>query len=591
MPAWLAALNPGLLLILAGLIVMVLPSRQIRHVLMMAAPLAGIALLAVAPHQVDLMNVQIFSYTVSAYRVDSLNFLFALGFLIAALLVAVYSMHTDSSRREGMVLAYAGAAVSGVLAGDLVALFLFWELAAFGSVLLIFQAGSRGAYLAGMRYLVIQLLSMVILLYGMSYVGRYTGDLSLKAFTSFSDPGALYVFIAFAIKAAFPFLHNWLQDALPKASVTGTVLMAAFTTKIAVYAFARFYPGFDILIWIGAVMAVFPVFFALIENDLRRVLAYSLNNQIGFMLCAIGLGVAGTGNALALNGAAAHAFVHIIYMLLLFMSIGAVLYRTGTARVTELGGLYRSMPWTALFCIIGALSVAAVPLFSGFIAHSMILSALVGEAASDPGLIIVWLMLLFAMAGVVAHAGLKVPFAAFFGKDKGLRVKEAPFNMLLAMGMAALLSISIGLPALVPGFGYSWLYQLLPHTLEAATFRPFTAGHVVPHLQLVVLAVFAFILLRRLNLYPHEKPGLILDTDWFYRRAGTGLVSWAGTILSKTGPALGAVIAGLTQRAYDRLEATFSPQGNLARGGLSGGATIWTAVILAAILLLSFITG
>lgn len=591
MPDWLASFNPGFLLILAGLAVMVMPSRQIRHLLMMAAPLLGIALLAIAPHQTDLMNIPVFSYSVSVYRVDGLNFIFGLGFLIAALLVAIYSLHTDNARREGIVLAYAGAAVAGVLAGDLVALFLFWELAAFGSVLLIFQAGSRGAYYAGMRYLVIQLISMIILLYGMSYVGRYTGDLSLKAFTSFSDPGALYVFVAFAIKAAFPFFHNWLQDALPKASVVGTVLMAAFTTKIAVYAFARLYPGFDILIWIGAAMAVFPVFFALIENDLRRVLAYSLNNQVGFMICAIGLGVAGTGNAMALNGVAAHAFVHIIYMLLLFMSIGAVLYRTGTARVTELGGLYRSMPWTALFCVIGAASVAALPLFSGFIAHSMILGAVVSEAATRPGLIAVWLMLLFAMAGVAAHAGVKVPYAAFFGKDRGLRVKEAPFNMLLAMGMAALLSITIGLPALVPGFGHSWLYGLLPNTLEAATFRPFTAGHVLPHMQIIVLALFAFILMRRTGLYPHEKPGLILDTDWLYRKAGADLVGWAGTILGKTGPALGAVFAGLSQRAYDRLEATFSPQGNLARGGLSGGATIWMAVILAAILLLAFLNG
>ncbi|MFN7054258.1 proton-conducting transporter membrane subunit [Hyphomonas sp.] len=589
MPGWLVALNPGWLLLVTGLLVMVLPSRQIRQLILMAAPLAGIALLSMAPHQSDLMMVQIFNYSVSAYRVDPLNFVFGLGFLIAALLVAVYSLHTDNARREGLVLAYSGAAVSAVLAGDLAALFFFSQLAAFGSVFLVMQAGTRGAYMAGMRYLVIQLVAMIILLYGLSYVGRYSGDLTLKAFTSFSDKGAPYVFLAFAIQAAFPFLNNWLQDALPKASVTGTVLMAAFTTKIAVYAFARLYPGFDILIWIGALMAVVPVFLALIENDLRRVLAFSLNNQAGIMLCAIGLGVAGTGNALALNGVAAHAFVHTIFMLLLFMGIGAVLYRTGTAKVTELGGLYRSMPWTALFCLIGGASVAALPLFSGFISQSMMLSALVSEAAAQPGLIATWLMILFAMAGVAAHAGVKVPFAAFFGKDRGHRVKEAPFNMLLAMGMAALLSVTLGLPALLPGFGYSWLYGLLPHTIEAAAFRPYTAGHVLPHLQIYIFALFAFILMRRTGVYPQEKPGLLLDTDWLYRRAGKGLVSWAGTVLGKTGPALDGVFAGLLQRGYDRLEATFSPQGNLARGGLSGGATIWTAVILAAVLLLSFL--
>lgn len=590
MPAWLVALNPGWLMIIVGLIAMVLPFRQLRQILTVITPLAAMGLLVMAPHEVDLLTAEALDITFSFYRVDNLNFIFGLAFLIASLLNAVYALHTNNPRQDGMALAYAGAAVSATFAGDLMTLFIFWEITAITSVFLVLQAGTRAAYFASMRYLVIQVLSGVILLDGISYVWRYQGDLSLSAFQSFSDPGAIYVFIAFGIKAAFPFMHNWLQDSYPKASVVGAVVLSAFTTKLAVYAFARFFPGFDALIWIGAVMTIFPVFFAVIENDLRKVLAYSLNNQVGFMICAIGVGTAGVGNALALNGASAHAFAHIIYKALLFMSVGAVLYRTGTAKASELGGLYRSMPWTALFCIIGGLSISAFPLFSGFIAKSMTMSAVAYEGAGDIGMVVVWLMLLFASAGVLEHSGIKIPYFAFFGHDSGKRVKEAPFNMLLAMGMAAFLCIAVGLPALIPGMNYTWLYALLPYPVEAASYKPFTADHILTQMQLLVLATFAFILLKRFSLYPAEKPGTILDTDWLYRKAGYGFVRWSGTVWGKLGPAMSGLFSRFADRAYLRLEAAFSPKGDLARGGLSGGATIWTAVILAAVLLLSFLS-
>ena len=459
-------------------------------------------------------------------------------------------------------------------------LFIFWEITAVTSVFMVLQAGTRASYFASMRYLGIQVLSGVLLLDGIAYVWHYQGDLSLQAFSDLNQPGALIIFIAFGIKAAFPFLHNWLQDSYPKASVTGAVVLSAFTTKLAVYAFARMFPGQHELIWIGAVMTCFPVFFAVIENDLRKVLAYSTNNQIGFMICAIGV-----GTPLALNGAVAHAFADILFKGLLFMSMGAVLYRTGTTKANELGGLYRSMPWTTLFCLVGAISISAMPLFSAFVTKSMILSAV-----ASTGMVVVWLMLMFASAGVLEHSGIKIPYFAFFGHDSGKRVKEAPFNMLLAMGMAAFLCIAIGLPAFVPGLGYEWLYSLLPYPIEAASYHPFTVGHVLAQLQLLALAVFAFILLQRLGLYPPEKPGVILDADWVYRKAGFGIVRWIDTVWAKLGPAMTGVFRTLSERAYDRLVDTFSPRGVLARNGVAGGMAVWTTVILALVLLMSYLT-
>lgn len=584
MPALLTALSPGWLLIFAGIAAIFLPMRRVRQAITIGAPLVGIMLLVLADQNVNHLTASALGLDLVLYRVDALSFVFGLAFLLAALLNAVYAWHTDDRVQDGMALAYAGAAIAATFSGDLMTLFIFWEITAVTSVFMVLAAGTRAAYFASMRYLAIQVLSGVLLLAGAAYVYNNTGSLSIKAFFSLSEPGALLIFIALGIKAAFPFMHNWLQDAYPKASVIGAVVLSAFTTKLAVYAFIRMFPGQDALIWIGAVMTVFPVFFAVIENDLRKVLAYSLNNQVGFMICAIGLGTAGVGNALALNGATAHAFVHIMYKGLLFMSIGAVLYRTGTTKASELGGLYRSMPWTALFCIIGAMSISAFPLFSGFVAKSLTMSAV-----SYEGLTIVWLMLLFASAGVLEHSGIKIPYFAFFGHDSGRRVKEAPFNMLLAMGMGAFICIAVGIPAIIPGLGYEWLYNLLPFREEAMNYQPFTLDHILTQMQLLVLAIFAFVMLKRFGLYPPEKPGTILDTDWVYRKIGFGLAQWLATVWGKVAPTLTAVFFGITGRAYERIEAAFSPRGELARGALTGAMAIWTAALLGLVLLLGFI--
>ena len=272
------------------------------------------------------------------YRVDNLNFIFGVAFLIAATLNGIYALHQDSILEDSSALIYAGAAIAATFVGDFITLFVFWELTAISSVFLILKTGTRAAFGAAMRYLVIQVLSGALLLYGAVHLFAVTGDMSLRSLELGVDAGTWVLLAAFGIKAAFPLMHNWLQDSYPRATVVGAVVLSAFTTKLAVYVLARVFAGEHLLIWIGAVMTVFPVFFAVIENDLRKVLAYSLNNQVGFMVCAIGI-----GSELAINGAAAHAFVHIIYKALLFMSMGAVLYRTGTTKASELGGLFLSL--------------------------------------------------------------------------------------------------------------------------------------------------------------------------------------------------------------------------------------------------------
>ena len=301
----LQELNPGFVMILAGFLSFLIRPAILRAFVTIGGPLLALILLRLySDFSVDHGVISLMGIEMVTYRVDSLSFIFVLAFGIAAVLNSIYSLHIDDPLQEGCGLIYAGAAVAAAAAGDLLTIFIFWELTAISSVFLIWRSGTKAAYKAGMRYLAIQILSGVLLLFGATFYLQNHGDLHVRAI-SLQENGAWLIFIALGIKAAFPFLHNWLQDSYPKATPTGAVVLSAFTTKLAVYAFARLFPGEDILIYIGATMTIFPVFFAVIENDLRKVLSYSLNNQVGFMICAIGI-----GTPLAINGAAAHAFAH-----------------------------------------------------------------------------------------------------------------------------------------------------------------------------------------------------------------------------------------------------------------------------------------
>ncbi len=305
------------------------------------------------------------------------------------------------------------------------------------------------------------------------------------------------------------------------------------------------------------------------------MLSYSLNNQLGFMVCGVGLAGAGVaGGELALNGVAAHAVADVIFKGLLFMSMGAVLHRVGTIKASELGGLYRTMPFTALFCIIGAASISALPLFSAFVTKSLILAA-----AAEQGRWLVWLMLLFASAGVFHHSGIKIPFFAFFAHDCGMRPKEAPWNMLWAMFIAAVLCIYIGVQPQV-------LYGLLPFEVD---YRPYTLDHVITQSQLVLAAAFAFALLYRSGLYPPERRVTILDFDWVYRRLGAGIAGWLGALAGATARLVQSVLADLSKRLDRRLHAVFAPTGALSRAIPAGVLAVWTVLLLGLAIVVAFL--
>ena len=491
---------PGFIMIIGALLIPFLP-HMIRQIYMMILVLISAYSLTLGFGIHSTINVMGFDFIL--FQSDSLTLPFAIIFHIAAALNVIYGAHEKQWKQHVSIMSYSGAAIAAVHAGDLFTLFVWWEATAFTSVFLILAGNTYRSYRSAFRYILIQVTSGMFLLAGAIMLLINDGSALLTKFDINSLYGQL-IFIAFGIKAAFPLLNGWLQDSYPEASEIGTVALSTFTTKLAIFCFAKCFAGTELLIVIGAIMTFYPIFFAVIENDLRRVLTYSLNNQLGFMIVAIGI-----GTELAINGAVAHAFAHILYKGLLFMGMGAVLFRVGTCKASELGGLFKYMPITAVCTIIGAISISAFPLFSGFVAKSLIMSALGKE-----GLVLVYFMLLFASAGVLHHSGIKIPFFAFFAHESGIKTKEAPLNMIIAMVIASALCILIGI---FP----STFYQILPYEIN---YQPYDFSHVVGQLQLLTFAAFAFICLWHFKIYPPELNSTVLNSDWVYRKMIPGVL-------------------------------------------------------------------
>ncbi len=492
-----SAVPPFLIFVVGALLLPFIPAR-LKSVWLLLIPVVGfvnLMFLGEGTHfKIDFMDFQLV-----LGRVDKLALVFSYIFHLISFIAILYALHVKDNLEQMAGLMYAGSALGAVFAGDLFSFFVFWEMLTVCSIFLIWARRTEAALGAGFRYLLVHAAGGLCLLAGIVIHVNHTGSIQFD-YLGLGGPGSYLIFLGFGLNCAWPIFHPWLTDSYPEATVTGTIFLSAFTTKVAVYALARGYPGTEILIWIGAIMTGFPIFYAVIENDLRRVLAYSLVNQVGFMVCGIGI-----GTALAINGAVCHAFNDILFKGLLFMSMGAVMYRTGKINGTDLGGLYRTMPLTCIFCMVGAASISAFPLFSGFVSKSMVM-----DAAGAGHMKIVWFILLFASAGVFHHAGIKIPYFAFFSHDSGMRPKEAPLHMLLAMGIAAFLCIFIGVyPA--P------LYSLLPYPVD---YVPYTAPHVVGQTQLLFFSALAFTLLLRAGIYPAEIRCINLDADWIYRKGG-----------------------------------------------------------------------
>ncbi|HDL18433.1 MAG TPA: Na(+)/H(+) antiporter subunit D [Bacteroidetes bacterium] len=442
-------------------------------------------------------HVHFFGFDLTFLRVDKLSKIFGYIFTINAFAAFIYAFYLKDNTQHVAALLYIGSALGVVFSGDLIALYFFWEIMAVASTFLILTRKTKKSLGAGYRYILVHVFGGLCFLAGIVFYINSTGSIEFTAMTD-RNIATYLILIGMLVNAAAPPLSAWLPDAYPEATVTGGVILSAYTTKTAVYTLIRGFPGWEVLIVIGCIMTLYGIIYALMENDMRRILAYSIINQVGFMITGVGI-----GTAMSLNGAAAHAFAHIIYKALLWMSAGSVLYMTGKSKCTDLGGLYKTMPLTLIFGGIGALAISAFPLTSGFTSKSLII-----DGSMHQHLFWVWLILEIASAGVFLHAGIKFPYFVFFAKDKGLRPGETNKSMLIAMGFMSFLCIFLGVYP-------KPLYDILPYPMEH--FSAYSASHVVSQLQLLMLSALVFFLFLKLL---KRTETISIDTDWFYRKGG-----------------------------------------------------------------------
>ena len=546
---------PGLILVLGGLILPWLPAMT-RIAVILGLPVLTLFAVWSLPEGA-LAGATYLGYGIVPVRVDALARLFATIFAIMAFAGGLYSLKQERRAELAAAYVYAGSAIGVVFAGDLITVFIFWEIMAIASTVVVWMGGAS-ARAAGQRYAVIHFFGGVILMAGVA------GEVAVSGSTAFQamDPDSIarwMILAAFLVNAGAPPLSAWLPDAYPAASWSGTVFLSAFTTKTAVYVLLRGFPGAEILIYAGLYMIFYGIVYAILENDMRRILAYSIVNQVGFMVCAIGI-----GTEMALNGAAAHAFAHIIYKALLLMSAGSVLYVTGKTKCTDLGGLFRTMPITTICGTIGALSISAFPLTSGFTSKSLI-----SQAAGDEHMMYVWFALAAASAGVFLHAGIKFPWFVFFQKDSGLRPPEPPRSMIASMILMSFLCIYLGVDPRP-------LYAILPYPVD---YVPYTGAHVVFQLQLLLFSGLAFFLLLGML---KRTLTITLDFDWFWRAGGSAVArefDWRAV------QAWGVFVRNnyrAARRFVETLYRHHGPGGILARTRPTGSMAFWMTVMLAA---------
>ncbi len=531
-----------------------------RTALVLAAPLVTLWAVWQVPDGV-VLSAEFLGQRIEPLEGGNLQRLFATIFALMAFGGGLFACRQARWYELAAGYAYAAGAVGVSFAGDLVSFFVCWEIMAIFSTAVIWCGGTPAARAAGIRYGIMHLLGGVILMLGIVGIAVQDGSVDIRPMSA-SGFSTWLLLAGILVNAAAPPVSAWLADAYPESTPTGSVFLSAFTTKAAVLALILLFPGERVLIGVGLYMVMYGIVYALLENNARRILAYSIVNQVGFMVCAVGI-----GTELALNGAAAHAFAHILYKALLFMSAGVVVYRTGFGRCTDLGGLFRTMPLTTVCGIVGALAISGFPLTSGFTTKTMI-----SQAAANQELLMVYLLLAAASAGVFLHAGIKFPWFVFFQRDSGLRPKDAPWNMGAAMVLFAALCVLLGVfPEL--------LYRHLPFPVR---YEAYTAGKVVFYLQLLLFSGLAFFLLLPLM---RRTRTISLDVDWIWRVALHRLVVRAGDLAAAlSGWAarfLGAALSSGAGRYRGRGSADGGARQDLFGTDWSiGTSALWIAVLL-----------
>jgi len=523
---------PPAVLVLAAAAVLPVASRRVGHAAGALAAAAVVPWSWLAPAGAHL-PVRPFGFEAVLFNVDPFARLMGVIFGFIGAVAVVYSYASDAPNvQTGYALTYVGSSLGAVFAGDWLTLVVFWELMAATSTLLVWQYGGR-AVRAGFRYALFHGVGGSLVLAAVVWQHDAVGSVLFSAADGLvGTVPAVLAAVGIGVNVGFVGLHAWLPDTYPRPHVAASVFLCVYTTKTGVYVLYRAFPdGLLVIAYMGGAMAVFGAGMALLQNDMRRLLSYHIQSQVGYMVAGVGL-----GGALATAGAFAHVFNHILYKSLLFMCAGAIIYRTDTEDLKKLGGLWREMPLTAVIFAVAALSIAGFPGFNGFVSKGMVVAA-----AHKQHLDALWYILLAGGVGTFLSF-IKFGYYAFFHGEADRTVPGRELNawQTVAMGTVAILCVLYGL---VPGALFALLpgpdvakYAALPG-VEGSKYTVFTVDHVLEGVILAALGLVGFALVKK----PLERVGgAVPDADAIYNR-----VSFYGA---------GALVVGVTElyAAVDR---------------------------------------
>nr|WP_314631168.1 proton-conducting transporter membrane subunit [uncultured Mogibacterium sp.] len=488
--------HPGLLMILIGMLILVLQDRFKKPCSIIAAA-SGILGLFTLNSSSNLVYQITPGIKLEMIHVDGLSMMFVIIFGIITVINAIYSFDIQDKWEKGVSVIYGGSIISATLAGDVISMIVFWEVAAFSAAYLIYARHTRRSSRSALRYLLMHAFGGNMLLVGFLLHAAQTNSLEIPRFTALGGSAAFwFILIGVGVNAVVPPFNSWISDSYPESTIAGTVYMCGYTTKLGIYAMIRIFSGTEALVYVGVFMALYGVLMAFLENDLRRLFSYHIMSQLGYMVAALAI-----GGAWGIDGAVSHAFNNILYKGVLMMCSGAVIMATGKRKITELGGLSKKMPITAWTFFIASLSIAGIPFLNGFASKSIIMHAvnLGGHETAA-------LLLTVTSIGTWLSVALKVNWFVFFDKARSeFEVKPIPMCMKIGMILGASGCIILGVyPSL--------LFRIMPYKIDV---NPFNIGHILEYMILFAGATLVFWIFR-VKILPHDE--LSLDFDWFFRK-------------------------------------------------------------------------
>jgi len=552
---------PFILFLVGGPIVVWLFRGRVRQALMII--LAGLALIDTVslPHGTE-WSLPFMGYRLVLMRVDNLSYLMGVIFATITFLAVLYAAGFTKPWMHMFAMLYAGTSLGVVFAGDWITLLIFWELMAITSLLLIWEARGE-AVQAGYRYLLFHGFGGAMLAAGITLLVLQGANPTVGPITGFWP--SLFIIIGIGVNVCMIPLHTWLPDSYPRAHIAASVFLSVYTTKAAVYLLARAQPSTELVAFMGAIMAVYGVSFAVFQTNMRKLLSYHIISQVGYMVAGVGLaswpGIAPQIAQLALDGAMAHVFNHILYKALLFMTVGVIIWKTGENTLDKLGGLMRKMPVTAIAFWIAAFSISGVPLFNGFVSKGMVITA------AQQTNTLIFVLLEIASFGTFLSF-LKLGYFAFL-RPGTIEASDPPLLMKAAMLGAAALCIAIGVyPPL--------LYAILP--FGGSGYQPFALNELLHTSLVLAAAALTFFTLGRKYLVPHETH--LRDFDMLYVALGHGFIVFSAALQR----AFGDVYSAVTQKIVPRAARA---AGDVQTGVLGVNGTLMLAVLLILLILIA----